>query len=81
MSTSANPTTLPASAPSYVSVINELPEDLYSALKGFMGAQPHWSQQQLMVAALSSFLFQHGSGAAAVKQHYLDTLFQAPVTA
>ena len=77
----SQPIAVPDSAPSHVSVIHELPEDLYNALQSFVGTQPHWSQQQLMVAALSSFLFQHGSGAAAVKQHYLDTLFQTPVAA
>ncbi|MFM7311853.1 MAG: DUF2811 domain-containing protein [Cyanobium sp.] len=65
----------PDTAPQYVSVVNEFPEDLYDAMRRFVGSHPHWDQYRLMQVALAGFLFQQGSRERAVSRHYLDGLF------
>lgn len=65
----------PEFAPAYVSVVNEFPEDLYDAMRGFVRSHPHWDQYRLMQVALAGFLFQQGSRERAVARHYLDGLF------
>ena len=62
----------PDHAPAYVSVVNELPEDLYDAMREFVRSHPQWDQYRLIQA----FLFQHGSTDRAVSRHYLDGLFR-----
>ncbi|MFM7086354.1 MAG: DUF2811 domain-containing protein [Cyanobium sp.] len=65
----------PDTAPRYVSVVNEFPEDLYDAMRHFVRTHPHWDQYRLMQVAVAGFLFQQGSGERAVARHYLDGLF------
>lgn len=65
----------PEVAPVLVSVVNEFPEDLYDAMRGFVRTHPHWDQYRLMQVALAGFLFQQGSRERAVARHYLDGLF------
>jgi hypothetical protein len=65
----------PDVAPSYVSVVNEFPEDLYDAMRNFVHSHPHWDQYRLMQVAVAGFLFQQGSRERAVARHYLDGLF------
>lgn len=65
----------PEYAPAFVSVVNEFPEDLYDAMRGFVRTHPHWDQYRLMQVALAGFLFQQGSRERAVARHYLDGLF------
>ncbi len=67
---------IPDNAPHFVSVVNEFPEDLYEAMRAFVGEHPQWDQYRLMHAALAGFLFQHGCNNRAVAQHYLDGLFR-----
>ncbi|MFZ0407169.1 MAG: DUF2811 domain-containing protein [Cyanobium sp.] len=66
----------PQHAPAYVSVVNELPEDLYDAMREFVRTHPQWDQYRLMQASLAGFLFQHGSTDRAVSRHYLNGLFR-----
>ncbi|MFM9048365.1 MAG: DUF2811 domain-containing protein [Cyanobium sp.] len=59
-----------------VSVENQMPEDLFEAMREFIRLHPQWDQYRLMQAALAGFLFQHGATDRAVARHYLDGLFQ-----
>lgn len=65
----------PDRAPCFVSVVHEFPEDLYEAMRTFVGSHPHWDQYRLLQVALAGFLFQQGSRERAVSRHYLDGLF------
>ncbi len=67
---------IPDHVPAYVSVVNELPQDLYEAMMGFIEAHPQWDQYRLVQSALAGFLFQQGSKERAVAQHYLNGLFR-----
>jgi hypothetical protein len=67
---------IPDHAPSHVSIENQMPEDLFEAMREFIRLHPQWDQYRLMQAALAGFLFQHGSPDRAVARHYLDGLFQ-----
>ena len=66
----------PDHGPAYVSVVNELPEDLYDAMREFVRTHPQWDQYRLIQASLAGFLFQHGSTDRAVSRQYLDGLFR-----
>ena len=59
----------------YVSLESEIPEVLFAAMKGFIGANPNWDQYQLMSSALARFLYQNGCNERAVTERYLDDLF------
>jgi Protein of unknown function (DUF2811) len=65
----------PEFPPAYVSLVNEVPEDLYEALRNFVASHPNWDQYRVMQVALAGFLFQQGSRERAVARHYLDGLF------
>ena len=65
----------------FVSLESEIPEVLFAAMKGFIGANPHWDQYQLMSSALARFLYQNGCSERAVTERYLDDLFIRPVSA
>lgn len=67
---------VPSHAPRSVSIENQMPEDLFDAMREFIRLHPHWDQYRLMQAALAGFLFQHGVKDRAVARHYLDGLFQ-----
>ena len=67
---------IPDHAPPSVSVENQMPQDLYDAMREFVRRHPHWDQYRLIQAALAGFLFQHGCQDRAVVRHYLDGLFQ-----
>lgn len=67
---------IPDHAPAYVSVVNELPQDLYEAMTGFIASHPQWDQYRLVQSALAGFLFQQGCKDRAVAQHYLNGLFR-----
>jgi hypothetical protein len=67
---------VPDHAPAHISVVNEFPEDLYEAMRTFIGGHPRWDQYRLMQAAVAGFLFQHGCTDRAVSRHYLNGLFQ-----
>jgi Protein of unknown function (DUF2811) len=67
---------IPDQAPSHVSIENQMPEDLFLAMRDFIRLHPQWDQYRLMQAALAGFLFQHGCSDRAVARHYLDGLFR-----
>ncbi|MBM5816954.1 MAG: DUF2811 domain-containing protein [Cyanobacteriota bacterium] len=67
---------IPSHAPRSVSIENQMPEDLFDAMREFIRVHPQWDQYRLMQAALAGFLFQHGAKDRAVARHYLDGLFQ-----
>ena len=62
--------------PRNVSIENQMPEDLFDAMREFIRLHPQWDQYRLMQAALAGFLFQNGATDRAVARHYLDGLFQ-----
>ena len=64
-----------------MSLESEIPEVLFAAMKGFIGANPNWDQYQLMSSALARFLYQNGCSERAVTERYLDDLFIRPVSA
>lgn len=66
---------IPSHAPRSVSIENQMPEDLFDAMREFIRLHPQWDQYRLMQAALAGFLFQHGAKDRAVARHYLDGLF------
>jgi hypothetical protein len=66
---------IPDHAPRTVSIENQMPEDLFEAMREFIRVHPQWDQYRLMQAALAGFLFQHASHDRAVARHYLDGLF------
>jgi hypothetical protein len=61
-----------------VSIENQMPEDLFEAMREFISSHPQWDQYRLMQAALAGFLFQNGCSHPSVTQHYLDGLFLRP---
>ena len=69
---------IPDHAPSHVSVENQMPEDLFRAMREFIRLHPQWDQYRLISSALASFLFQNGCGDQGVTQHYLNGLFLRP---
>ncbi len=70
----------PDHAPRTVSIENQMPEDLFDAMREFIRVHPQWDQYRLMQAALAGFLFQHASHDRAVARHYLDGLFRREPT-
>lgn len=58
-----------------VSLLAEVPEDLYDALQVYLETHPAWSQHRVFCAALSLFLMQNGQCDRSVNRIYLDALF------
>ncbi|MBE9155859.1 DUF2811 domain-containing protein [Nodosilinea sp. LEGE 06152] len=67
-----------------VSLMAEVPEELYEALQVYLDKNPAWNQHRVFCAALSLFLMQNVSGngpRSTAKGHrdvnriYLDALF------
>jgi hypothetical protein len=67
---------IPDHSPPFVSVENQMPQDLFEAMAEFIRAHPQWDQYRLMQAALAGFLFQQGCQDRSVARHYLDGLFR-----
>lgn len=65
----------------FVSMESEIPEVLFTAMKGFIGSNPNWDQYQVMTSALARFLYQNGCSERAVTECYLDDLFTSPAAA
>lgn len=72
---------IPDQAPVFVSIENQMPQDLFDAMRDFIRLHPQWDQYRLMQAALAGFLFQNGCHDRAVVRHYLDGLFRRPPAA
>ncbi|WP_242024743.1 MULTISPECIES: DUF2811 domain-containing protein [Cyanophyceae] len=68
------PMTLKMSTPK-VSLMAEVPEDLYNALQVYLDGNPAWNQHRVFCAALSLFLMQNSECARDVNRIYLDALF------
>ncbi|MGA1408381.1 MAG: DUF2811 domain-containing protein [Prochlorotrichaceae cyanobacterium] len=60
---------------SMVSILTEIPEDLYESLKSYLETHPEWDQDRVFSAALSLFLLQNGEHDRRAARVYLDTLF------
>jgi Protein of unknown function (DUF2811) len=56
---------------STVSLLAELPENLYNNLQAFIDTQPDWDQDRAIAVALSLFLVQNSTDRAATRV-YLD---------
>ena len=67
--------TLNASVDCLVSIEAEIPEILYKGMKELVRANPKWDQCKVMSSALVNFLFQNGCDDRAVKEKYLNDLF------
>ena len=65
----------------FVSLESEIPEVLFTAMKGFVSSNPNWDQYQVMTSALARFLYQNGCSERAVTERYLDDLFTSPTAA
>ena len=70
-----NPVTVPVT----VSLMVEIPEDLYLSIQDYLEAHELWSQERMMQAALSLFLLQNGVNKPHVNSLYLDSLFGCAV--
>lgn len=62
-----------------VSVLTEIPEELYESLRSYLESHPDWDQDRVLAAALSLFLLQNGDSDRRAARVYLDTLFKQPV--
>lgn len=58
-----------------VSLMAEVPEDLYDALQVYLEKNSAWSQHRVFCAALSLFLMQNSQCQRDVNRIYLDALF------
>ncbi|MFN3361508.1 MAG: DUF2811 domain-containing protein [Pseudanabaenaceae cyanobacterium] len=67
-----------------VSILAEIPEELYETLQNYLESHPDWDQDRVFAAALSLFLLQNGTAetVSAAKNYrsaakvYLNALFQ-----
>lgn len=75
--------TLNATTPK-VSLMAEVPEELYEALQVYLDGNPAWNQHRVFCAALSLFLMQNATGDSQrsvanghrnINRIYLDALF------
>lgn len=71
-----------------ISILTEIPEDLYQAVSHYLDDHRDWDQDRVFAAAVSLFLAQNhqdsdtcgNSGAARPSaQTYFDSLFKRPV--
>ena len=76
------------SATPKVSLMAEVPEDLYDALQAYLEGNPAWNQHRVFCAALSLFLMQDSGsdrpksathGPRDINRIYLDALFDYTV--
>ncbi|MEA5452623.1 DUF2811 domain-containing protein [Leptolyngbya sp. CCNP1308] len=58
-----------------VSLMAEVPEDLFNALQVYLDGNPAWNQHRVFCAALSLFLMQDSKCDRDVNRIYLDALF------
>lgn len=59
-----------------VSILAEIPEDLYQSLERYLERYPDWSRERVFSAAISLFLLQNGESDRRASRCYLDSLFQ-----
>ena len=63
---------------SMISVLAEIPEELFDSLKGYLETHPDWDQDRVFAAALSLFLLQNAESDRRAARVYLDSLFKQP---
>jgi hypothetical protein len=61
-----------------VSILADLPEDLYAALTDFLESHSNWDHERIFSASLSLFLMQNGHGDRRTNRIYLESVFRAP---
>lgn len=61
-----------------VSILAEIPEDLYQSLERYLERYPDWNRERVFSAAISLFLLQNGESDRRASRCYLDSLFQQP---
>lgn len=61
-----------------VSILTEIPEDLYEAVSHYLDAHTDWDQDQVFAAAVSLFLTQNGEGDRGVSPLYRECRSQQP---
>jgi len=61
-----------------ISILAEIPEDLYEAVSHYLDAHADWDQDRVFAAAVSLFLAQNGECDRRAAQAYLDGLLQQP---
>jgi hypothetical protein len=68
---------MPTEAPAQlrISLLAEVPEELYEAMQQYLDNHPDWSQHRVFCAALSLFLMQSGQADRSVNRLYLDSVF------
>ncbi len=62
-----------------ISILTEIPEELYEAVSHYLDAHTDWDQDRVFAAAVSMFLQQNHEGDRHNAKTYFDTLFQRPV--
>ena len=58
-----------------VSIENQMPEDLFEAMREFISSHPQWDQYRLLQAALSGFLLQQGVKERTLTRRYIGSMF------
>jgi hypothetical protein len=66
------------SAPGGLGLQIELPRDLIEAMQGFLRRRPGLEANALLQTALAQFLVQQGVAQPAVRELYLEGLFNQP---
>uniref|UniRef100_A0A832M2M9 DUF2811 domain-containing protein n=1 Tax=Oscillatoriales cyanobacterium SpSt-402 TaxID=2282168 RepID=A0A832M2M9_9CYAN len=61
-----------------VSILAEIPEELYDSVSRYLDSHADWDQDRLFSAAVSLFLVQNGVCDRQAAQVYLDSLFKQP---
>ena len=61
--------------PVTVTLMVEIPEDLYISIQDYLEVHEMWSQERMMLSARSLFLLQNGVNQPYVISLYLDSLF------
>ncbi len=62
-----------------ISILTEIPEELYEAVSLYLDAHTDWDQDRVFAAAVSMFLQQNHDGDRHTSKSYFDGLFQHPV--
>lgn len=63
---------------SMISILAEIPEELFDSLKNYLESHPDWDQDRVLAASLSLFLLQNGESDRRAARVYLDALFKQP---
>jgi hypothetical protein len=58
-----------------VELCAQVPPELHNAIAAYVKANPGWSQERVMRAALSLFLMQNHQGTSAITEIYVDAIF------